>query len=423
LLKPRRLLSTIERFLAPQQILVIIGMRQVGKTSLIKLIFERLAGEQIFYFDLENFDNLALCNKGPDAFVDYLKLMGADLSRRVFVAFDEIQYLKNPSNFLKLLYDHYPTIKLIVSGSSSLDIKTKFQDSLAGRKIVSELDPLSFEEFLSFTDESAARIKQTTGSILDVLAGKENDAVPLVAHHFTRRLQEYLSFGGYPGVALQTDMETKKALLRDIHTSYIRKDIKDIGRIDDIYGFNNLLQVLASQSGNLLNVKEVSATVGLSVNTVKRYLFLLENTFIITLLRPFHTNKRKEVSKMPKVFFHDVGLWNTVRGSYDVSGQAAGVAVETFVFSELKKRFIPNEALFFWRTTAGAEVDFVIRHEGQIYPLEVKASELKKPVISRSLHSFIDANHPETALVINKTLFHIDHVNGTKVVFLPLFAL
>jgi predicted AAA+ superfamily ATPase len=423
LLKPRGLLSTIEHFLPAQQILVITGMRQVGKTSLIQLIFTGLSGKQTYYFDLENLNHLGLCNKGPDPFVDYLKLMGADLSKRIFVAIDEIQYLPNPSNFLKLLYDHHPALKLIVSGSSSLEIKAKFRDSLAGRKIVFELDPLSFEEFLTFTDETVRQIKRATGSIIDVLAGKGNESLSLIAHHFTGRLQEYLSFGGYPGIALQTDMETKKALLRDIHTSYVRKDIKDIGRIDNIYGFNNLLQVLASQAGNLLNVKEVSATVGLSVNTVKRYLFLLENTFIITLLRPYHSNRRKELSKMPKIYFHDVGLWNTVRGSYDVSGQAAGAAAETFVFSELKKRFTPNENLFFWRTTAGAEVDFVIRHEGRIYPLEVKASEMKKPAISRSLRSFIDANHPEMALVINRTLFHSEQVNGTKVVFLPLFAL
>ena len=398
-------------------------MRQVGKTSLMKLIFESLTGEQTYYFDLENFDHLGLCNKGTAAFINYLTLMGADLSKRVYAAIDEIQYLKNPSNFLKLLFDHQPNIKLIVSGSSSLDIKTKFQDSLAGRKIIFELDPLSFEEFLIFTDEPAAKIKREIGGFINAIEGNLKDGIPLVGHHFAERLQEYLTFGGYPGAALQTDMETKKAILRDIHTSYVRKDIKDIGRIDDVYAFNHLLQILAGQAGNLLNVKEISATVGLSVNTVKRYLFLLENTFVITLLRPYHSNKRKELSKMPKIYFHDVGLWNTVRSSCDVSGQAAGAAVETFVFSELKKRFIPNEELFFWRTTTGAEVDFVIRHGGQIYPLEVKASELKKPAVSRSLRSFIDANHPEKALVINRTLFHIEHVNGTEVIFLPLFAL
>lgn len=398
-------------------------MRRVGKTSLIRLLQERLSSEQTFYFDLEDFSIMDVCNKGPETFVDYLKLLGADFSRRLYIAIDEIQYLKNPSNFLKLLHDHHPEIKLLVTGSSSLEIKSKFQDSLSGRKFVFELDPLSFEEFLLFRDEKALTIKRNIGSIMDIIETGVKESMSLAGSHLERYFSEYLTFGGFPGVALAQDTELKNAQLKDIYMSYIRKDIKDIANIDDIYGYNNLLQLLAANAGNLLNVNEVTATVGLSVNTVKKYLFLLENTFIVTLLRPYHSNKRKEISKMPKVYFNDVGMRNTVSGGLQLTRPDMGSLVENFVFSELKRRFIPNEELFFWRTLGGAEVDFVIKSSDGPIPVEVKATDMKKPVVSRSLRSFIDAFSPRQAVVVNRSLSRAVMINGTTVNFVPLFGL
>ena len=188
-------------------------------------------------------------------------------------------------------------------------------------------------------------------------------------------------------------------------------------------GYNRLLQLLAGQCGNLVNVNELSVTVGLSINTVKKYLFLLEQTYIMTMLRPWHSNQRKELTKMPKVYFNDIGLRNIARGAIQLTYLPDGAQIENFVFCELKKHFIPNESLFFWRTAGGAEVDFIVIQDGKPHPIEVKERALKRPAVSRSLRSFISAFSPTTAVVVNSSLSCSMTIDETVVHFVPLFAL
>jgi predicted AAA+ superfamily ATPase len=424
MLAKRILLDKLNRFIDGQEVIVITGMRQVGKTSLIKLVIGDLSGDiPSFYLDLEDMNLLEIADRGADALVAYLKLLGADLSRRVVVAVDEIQYLKNPSNLLKLLHDHHPAIKLIVSGSSSLEIRSKFSDSLAGRKALFELDTLSFSEFLLFRDPKALMVKSNCGTFVSALTHGPNENAMLVAGIVEPHLSDYLLWGGFPGVTLHAEAELKQSLLRDIHTSYIRKDIKDIANIEDITGYNRLLQLLAGQCGNLVNVNELSGTVGLSINTVKKYLFLLEQTYVMTLLRPWHSNQRKELTKMPKVYFNDIGLRNIARGMLNPQLSPDGAQIENFVFCELKKLFMPNESLFFWRTAGGAEVDFIVIRDGVPLPIEVKEGKMKRPVVSRSLHSFISAFSPPVAVVVNGGLSCSITIENTSVHFIPLFAL
>ncbi|OHB29381.1 MAG: hypothetical protein A2X79_05935 [Desulfuromonadaceae bacterium GWB2_53_15] len=424
MLNKRSGLATIIRFLDGPEVIVITGMRQVGKTSIIRLALDSLPeGSKSFYLDLEDMNLLDICNKGADSLVGYLKLLGADFSGRVVVAIDEIQYLKNPSNLLKHLHDHHPQIKLLVSGSSSLEIRSKFSDSLAGRKVLFELDTLSFNEFLLFRDPNALRVKENAGSLADTVANGPNEHATLSGSILAPHLADYLVWGGFPGVTLHAEAERKQALLRDIHTSYIRKDIKDIANIEDVMGYNRLLQLLAGQCGNLVNINELSVTVGLSINTVKKYLFLLEQTYILTLLRPWHSNQRKELTKMPKVYFNDIGLRNIARGAIQPTSIPDGAQIENFVFCELKKHFIPNENLHFWRTAGGAEVDFIVMRDGKPLPIEVKEGALKRPAVSRSLRSFISAFSPATAVVVNATLSCSITIEQTSVHFVPLFAL
>lgn len=423
MLSKRTLLAKINRFIDGPEVIVITGMRQVGKTSLIRLALESLPDElPPFYLDLEDMNLLAICNKGADPLVAYLKLLGADFSRRLLVAIDEIQYLENPSNLLKLLHDHHPAIKLIVSGSSSLEIRSKFSDSLAGRKALFELDTLSFAEFLQFRDHKASQVKSNAGTLQSILIQGINENAMLAAGILDNHLSDYLTWGGFPGVTLHTDAERKQSLLRDIHTSYIRKDIKDIANIEDVMGYNRLLQLLAGQCGNLVNINELSGCVGLSINTVKKYLFLLEQTYVMTLLRPWHSNQRKELTKMPKVYFNDIGLRSVARGGINPQVSPDGAQVENFVFCELKKLYVPNETLFFWRTAGGAEVDFIIIENGVPIPVEVKGN-LKRPAISRSLRSFISAFSPSVAVVVNSSLSCSMAIENTTVHFVPLFAL
>jgi predicted AAA+ superfamily ATPase len=147
----RKVLSKIKPFLKTHDIILLYGARQVGKTTLMTIIQENYISQPFFSFDLEEESDLEALNQSPKLFIDYLKTYKAwDEKQDIIIFIDEIQYLDNPTSFLKYLYDHYETIKFIISGSSTLEIRGKLKDSLAGRMMKFEIFPLSFEEFLIF---------------------------------------------------------------------------------------------------------------------------------------------------------------------------------------------------------------------------------------------------------------------------------
>ena len=149
----RKLVEKILPYLNTEEAIVIYGARQVGKTSLMEYLMENHLGNNTFYLDLELRNLLELCNSGPEEAYNYLLQKGADKSKKIFLLVDEIQYLENPTNFIKIMADHYKNIKLIVSGSSTFEIRKKFKESLAGRTINFELYPLDFDEFLLFKNK------------------------------------------------------------------------------------------------------------------------------------------------------------------------------------------------------------------------------------------------------------------------------
>lgn len=421
----RDLKNKILPWMDRDEIIVIIGSRQVGKTTLVRLLLNDIPEGQKAYFDLEDMNILGIMNQGPHAFVNYLRLLGYPPEKRVVVALDEIQYIDNPSNFLKIIHDHHPNIKLIVSGSSTLEIRQKFKDSLAGRKVVFELDSLNFLEFLRFKGDSIARIKENIGTIQDILENRFNPSSGLVKNELLPYLYEYLVFGGYPKVSQSDDMKLKVSILNEIYSSYVRKDIKDIANIEDILAFNNLLKLLSAQAGNMVNINEISGTLGINVATAKKYLFLLENTFIVSLLNPYFKNKRKEISKMPKVYLLDNGLRNTALSNFQLFGGRGdeGLLFENYVFSELKKRFQVNKELFYWRTIAKAEVDFILNINNRIVPIEAKAHEMKQPALTRSFRSFIDSYKPDAGIVVNQSFSGTMEYGGCKIYFVPAYGI
>src|SRR3989344_295562 len=211
----RKVVDEILNYIDSKQTLVIYGPRQAGKTSLLKYLMKHHLKENAFYFDLEYQNLLDLCNEGDKAVYDYLLQKGADEKKKIFLIIDEIQYLKNPSKFIKILHDHYPNIKLLVSGSSTFEIKKKFKESLVGRTITFELYPLSFEEFLTFKGKNYTLFKENSETI--------NDELVFLAH-------EFIKFGGYPAIVLEQEEEKKKSYLFQIISTYIKKDIRDIGK-------------------------------------------------------------------------------------------------------------------------------------------------------------------------------------------------
>src|SRR3989344_8868530 len=161
----RQLVDEIVKYLDSRDVLVIYGARQVGKTTLMKYLIEHYLKENVFYFDLELQNLLELCNAGADGVYNYLIQKEADEKKRIFLLIDEIQYLDNPAQFLKIFHDHYPLVKLIVSGSSTFEIKRKIKQSLVGRIVAFELYPLSFSEFLIFKEEHYKLAEKNTEAI------------------------------------------------------------------------------------------------------------------------------------------------------------------------------------------------------------------------------------------------------------------
>src|SRR3989344_3126935 len=348
----RKITEEIIKYLPSKEIIVIYGSRQVGKTSLLKYLIENYIKKNVFYFDLELQNLLDLCNQGAESVFKYLIQKGADEKNKIFLIIDEIQYMDNPTKFLKIMHDHFPDVKLIVSGSSTFEIKKKFKESLVGRTINFELYPLSFEEFLTFKEKNYR-------------LNKEN--IKQVNEELVKLAEEHILFGGYPQIVLEKSEEKKKAYLAQIINTYIRKDIRDIGNIRDISAFNKLTELIASQSGQLLNVLEISNTLGINRETVMGYLDLLENTFIIRRITPFHKNLRSEISKNPKVFFLDTGMMHLL-WLKEFPKVIFGNSFETFVFLEMLKS---GQVVHFWRTANKQEVDFIVEGK-KLYALEAK---------------------------------------------------
>ncbi|PJA86141.1 MAG: hypothetical protein CO142_01780 [Candidatus Moranbacteria bacterium CG_4_9_14_3_um_filter_44_28] len=364
MLYKREIISEIEKYLFTDDIVVLHGARQVGKTHILYFLDELLKKQkkQTAYIDLEDSRYVSILDAGIKSFTNLLEEEGlfdreksVKKKEKIFVFIDEIQYLKNPSSFLKLISDHHKDIKLIVSGSSSFEIKDKFSDSLVGRTVNFEIFNLSFSEFLLFKNYHFQRGKVYTKK-------KTNELKDL--------FREYALFGGYPKIVLTPQTEKKEKYLQQIIDTYIRKDIRDLADIKDIDKFNNLLGVLASQSGNMLNVTELSNTCKIAKSTVERYLFIIENTYIIKLVHPYSKNIRSELFKVPKIYFYDTGLMQML-WLKNLQKEIIGNVFETSIFSELVKIY-DKDAVLYWRTKDKKEIDFIVRKNNSYIPIEAK---------------------------------------------------
>ncbi|MBM4177404.1 DUF4143 domain-containing protein, partial [Candidatus Gribaldobacteria bacterium] len=237
--------------------------------------------------------------------------------------------------------------------------------------------------------------------------------------------QEYLIWGGYPRVVLSKNPEDKKAILADIYSSYIERDIIGFLKITDKAKFNKIVKLLAGQTGQLVNIGELASISELDRRTVSRHLTALEETYVISQLIPYYNNPRQEIIKNPKVYFLDNGLRNYLLDDFKpfLDRPDSGALFESSVLQELL--LIQGEQLWslrFWRTKQGSEVDFVIEQGKRLVPLEVKVS-LKSPQVSPGLRSFIKKYQPQQAFMVNFGFQGKTELEKTKINFLPPFYL
>ena len=401
----RSILGALRAHLPQREVSLLIGPRQAGKTTLMLLLKDELdrQGAQTLWlsFDTEA-DQPSLASQ--QALIEKIRLEFGR-AKRGYVFLDEIQRKENAGLFLKGLYDLRLPWKFIVSGSGSLELKERIHESLVGRKRIFEVGTLSFEEVVHF--KTADRYHGRLARFFTI----EQSRAELL-------LKEYLQFGGYPRVVIETSLQEKRAVIEEIYRSYVERDIAFLLRVEKVEAFSALIKVLAGQVGRTVNVSELSSTLGISIKTVQNYLWYAQQTFVLHRVTPYFRNARTELTKAPMVYFHDVGLRNFALGLWGIPPPMPdqGFLFQNFVFRLLHERCRKDGwGLHFWRTKDQAEVDFLLDRGTQVVPVEVKFRNVPTPHPARSLQRFIAKYHPKEAWIVNLRT-RAKHTIGTTTV-------
>lgn len=352
-----------------KEFLILSGARQTGKTMLLKQCVDFLTekGETPFYFTFEDPAIKNTLNEHPE---NLFRFIPKTKDKRMFVMIDEIQYLNDPSNFLKYHFDLYaPGLLIIATGSSAFYIDEKFKDSLAGRKKLIQVFTMDFDEFLDFRADDNSLLQELQNI-------RENtDYISLRRKEIIAYLDEYLTYGGYPAVVTTAGTDKKKEKIRELISSYLKRDILESGIKSEETLFN-LLKILAGIQNSLVNKNELSATLHVSTTAIENYFVVLQKCFHIALVKPFYGNIRKEITKMPIVYFHDLGFRNVLNNLFTSVDERLdkGKLIENYIFIRLREKF-PDGKINFWRTTDGNEVDFVVDSENGKLAIESKFNQ------------------------------------------------
>lgn len=382
----RKLVEQLKQHLPDKEFTLLTGARQTGKSTLIKQIEADCKAKQMptTFLNLENKNILSDLDTDPLRLLQYLP----ETDKRKIIFIDEIQYLSDPSNFLKLLYDEYaPQLKIIATGSSAFYMDEKFDDSLAGRKKIFQLLGCSFDEYL------ALRGKDGLLDELNRISSRphaKSTEISLLKNEWDL----YVMYGGYPAVITEPDPAKKISRLKELRDSFVKRDILESG-VQNEMAFYQLFQIMAAQNG-LVNVNELSATLRIKNETVNHYLHVLEKCFHISLVKPFHKNLRKELVKMPKSYLMDTGMRNVLLSNFQLPDQRTdkGELWETVCFRQLAEKY-GLQAVKYWRTADGNELDFVITDTEKMKAVETKYN--RKTIKEKKYQKFMDA-YPEIPL-------------------------
>jgi predicted AAA+ superfamily ATPase len=355
----REIMAEIRPWFKKEKILILNGSRQVGKTTILKEFKKELEKQddlRVVYLLADEIDNEPILSSLSSLEL-YLKQFYDFDKKQIYLMIDEFQVIKNAGLFLKNIFDkHKDKIQLIVSGSSSLEIN-KNSEFLTGRAIHFNIERINFKEYFDYvnkikTERMSLKFFADLETFYNTFKIKLNTA-----------LNEYLIFGAYPEIITTDSVDDKKVILKSIIKTYIDKDIINQLNVENVSGFNNLIKILSSQIGQMINSHEISNTIGLSANTLKKYLDILVGTYIYSLVTPFYKNIRSEISKMPKGYLLDLGIRNYLLRDFGFDNNTArGEVIENFVYLSLLSQF-NKEYLHYYRTISGSEIDFIIEKD------------------------------------------------------------
>lgn len=355
----RNIIPELQKELFTKETVVITGMRQVGKTTLLQHLYSHVSSTNKVFLDFENpLHRKVFEEENYDAVWNNLAAFNVTNKEKAYVFLDEIQNLPKASMVMKYLYDHYE-IKFFVTGSSSYYLKNLFPESQAGRKLVFELFPLTFSEFLIF--------KNSTKSPLVSFKDKALRKNKILYQQYLPLYREYIEFGGFPKVVLEEDRERKKKLLYEIFTSYFEHDVKTLADMKDLGKLRDLILLLVPRIGSKIEIAKIASALSLSRETVYGYLSFLEQTYFISLISRFSASIDRQSAGSKKLYLCDCGIANILGRTSD------GQLFEQSVFQNIRRK----GSLNYYSKDAGSEIDFIT--DKQI-AIEVKLTASKQDI-------------------------------------------
>jgi len=357
-IKPRKIFKNLKLYYSSPEAVIITGMRRTGKTTVLQHIYNDIKSGNKLFIDLENpLNRKYFEEENYERIKTTLIGLGIDFSQPAYLFLDEIQFVRSLPSVVKYFIDHYET-KFFLTGSASFYLKNLFTETLAGRKYLFHLYPLSFQEFLQFK-----------GSSITLPARPENVTKPL--HDTISNLyDEYVLYGGFPGVVLKDTVEEKNRSLDDIFTSFFHLEVTQLGDFKRNNVIRDLMLLLMQRAGTRLDIQKISKELGIARPTIKEYIAFLQGTFFVNTVPPLSKGKDIEIRKAPKIYGCDSGLLNRF------AKLDRGPLFENSVLQNL----LPAGEVHYYQRKSGVEIDFILSrmhaYEVKIHPEESDVKRL-----------------------------------------------
>jgi uncharacterized protein len=389
-MKKRFLYYELIKHIEHKNALVITGMRQVGKSTLMKQIFDETSSPKL-WFDFDNpMDLILFENKDYNAIYRSLSNLTGAISERLFVFIDELQNYPEATKVIKYLIDHYK-VKFIVSGSSNYYLRNLFPESLSGRKFLFQLNPLSFQEFLYFRDK--VDLEKALPKPI------EKRLLTLGLFEYKQYEQEYydfMHFGSMPEVVLTQPVETRLLILKNIFRSFFEKDIRILSDFKDITEVRDLIRLLVSRVGSMLDISRLASEMGIERRKIYAYLEFLQGVYFIRLLPRYSKSIDRSIAGGKKIYFSDTGILKTIGSIND------GQLFENAVINQLAG----YGELSFYNHRQTSEIDAILNnnHAFEIKLTGTPSDSKQLSVLCAKLgiekHSLISLNFREELNVV-----------------------